>query len=108
MGNSPESVVNRNDAVSIAAALVDESPDALIALTPDGKVLSWNRGACEMFGFSFEEAVGRSLDQMVIPADRCDEAERAIKQVANTGVAVFETVRLRKDRSAVYVQVSMR
>src|SRR6202158_817406 len=115
MKNSPESVAKsendsamfRNVAVSFAAALVDESPDALIALAADGKVLFWNRGACDMFGFSLEDAGGWSLDQMVIPADRRDEAEGAIKQVLNTGSALFETVRKRKDRSLVNVEVSM-
>jgi protein-histidine pros-kinase len=98
----------RDGADGFAVALVDESPDALIALTPDGKILFWNRGACDIFGFSTEEAVGRSLDQMVIPEDRRDEAQRAIKQVLNTGSALFETVRMRKDRSVVQVDVSMR
>src|SRR6266498_768892 len=46
-----------------AELLVDESPDALIALSLDGRIQSWNRGARAMFGYDEEEAIGRAIDE---------------------------------------------
>lgn len=43
------------------AAIVETSNDAIISATPDGIVLSWNRGAEELYGFSAKEAVGEPV-----------------------------------------------
>ncbi len=43
---------------SFAQLLLDESPDALIALTLEGRIRSWNRGAQAMFGDDAREAIG--------------------------------------------------
>src|SRR5215510_4229866 len=94
------------DASSFADALVRESPDALIALAPDGRILFWSRGARSIFGYGEEEAVGRSLEDLVVPPDRRDEGKWAIDQAIRTGAAVFETVRIRKDGSRVDVDVT--
>jgi CheY-like chemotaxis protein len=47
--------------------LVEEAPDALIATSPDGKVLSWNRGAVCTFGDSQAEAVKTDPQLQGIP-----------------------------------------
>jgi len=41
--------------------LLEETPDAIIALAPDGKILHWNRAAEIMFGFARAEALGKLL-----------------------------------------------
>jgi PAS domain S-box-containing protein len=46
---------------------------ALIALTPDGKVFYWNPGAEATFGYTSEEALGHSLNELIVPSDRIDE-----------------------------------
>jgi PAS domain S-box-containing protein len=93
---------------SFADELVQESPDALIALSPEGKVLFWSQGAQSIFGYTPDEMMGRSLEDVVIPADRRDEARDVMDQVLDKGVALFETVRRRKDGSRLDVDVSMR
>ena len=45
--------------------LVEETPDALIATSPDGKVLHWNPGAEATFGYSKEEAISAPLDILI-------------------------------------------
>src|SRR5580692_5207625 len=47
---------------SFAEDLIDESPDALLALSLDGRILAWNRGAELIFGYAAEDAVGRPID----------------------------------------------
>src|SRR6185503_16341268 len=92
---------------AFTSALVQESPDALIALGLDGKILFWNHGAETIFGFSADEVIGRSLEESVIPTDQRDEARKAMVDVLETGWALFETVRRRKDGTPVDVDVTM-
>jgi PAS domain S-box-containing protein len=91
---------------ALVQELWDENPDAILAVAPDDAVLYWNRAAQEIFGYTSGEACGRKLADLVIPANRLVE-ERAIHQeVLRRNLAVYETVRRRKDGSLVHVSVS--
>jgi protein-histidine pros-kinase len=96
----------RGDA--LAGRLVDESPDALLALSLDGRVLFWNRGAETIFGFAAAEAVGRMLDELIVPPDQREVAGRMLEQAVAGASTVFEAVRHRKDGTLLHVDVSMR
>lgn len=50
------------------AALVESSEDAIISRDPDGRVLSWNRGAQKLFGWEADEIVGGPLQVLESPA----------------------------------------
>jgi PAS domain S-box-containing protein len=50
----------------IAAAVLDGVADAVIVSDRDGSICFWNPGAARIFGFTAEEALGRSLD-IIIP-----------------------------------------
>jgi PAS domain-containing protein len=43
------------------------SPDALIAISPQGKILFWNAGAEAIFGYTRSEAEGRLLGELTVP-----------------------------------------
>src|SRR3989449_44439 len=88
--------------------LVEETPDALIATSPDGKVLHWNRGAETTFGYSNAEAVGRSLNDLIIPANRLEEEEAIQREALASGVATYESYRRKKDGSLIYINISTR
>ncbi len=47
------------------AAVVEASDDAIIGLTPDGTVTSWNPGAERIYGYKAEEFVGRNLEELM-------------------------------------------
>jgi protein-histidine pros-kinase len=91
-----------------AERLVDASPDALIALTIDGTVLSWNRAAEAIFGYRADEMIGRSLDEELVPPEARDAAREAHREVLATGSAVFQTVQRAKDGRLVPVDATMR
>jgi PAS domain S-box-containing protein len=91
-----------------AESLVEESPDALIALSPDGTVLFWNQGAETIFGYTRNEAVGRTIENLIVPSDRREESRRKLAEVLAEGSLIFETTRKRKDGSFIVVDVSKR
>jgi protein-histidine pros-kinase len=93
---------------SFAQMLVEESPDALIALSASGRVMTWNRGAEAIFGYSRSETLDRSLSDLIIPPDSQQDAERMLEQTRREGAVVYEASRRRKDGSSVDVDVSMR
>src|SRR5439155_19550870 len=73
--------------------LVEETPDGLIATSPDGKVLHWNRGAETTFGYSSAEAIGRSLNELIVPPDRLEEESAIQREALAVGVATYESYR---------------
>lgn len=86
--------------------LLDESPDALIVLTPEGGVAHWSKGAETLFGYSAEAALGQALIDLVVPADRVEEERALLHEAIGHGYATSESIRRRKDGSLVYVSIS--
>jgi PAS domain S-box-containing protein len=96
------------DEAAIAATLVDESPDALIALSAARAVVFWSRGAEVMFGHPAAAVLGRPVDDVFVPPDRRAEAQAAFARAIASGSAQLETERVRADGSRVSVQVFAR
>jgi PAS domain S-box-containing protein len=86
--------------------LWEENPDAVLAISPDGIVLHWNRAAETIFGYTHEEAIGRSLRDLIIPADRFADERQVLEGSSAEDLVVYESVRRRKDGSLVHVSVS--
>jgi PAS domain S-box-containing protein len=95
------------EAAAALAAIVDSSDDAIIGKDLDGIITSWNNGAQRIFGYTAEEAIGKSMT-MLIPADRPDE-EPGILQRIRRGERIdhYETVRLRKDGSLIEISLTV-
>ncbi|MEI9971963.1 MAG: PAS domain S-box protein [Ignavibacteriota bacterium] len=51
---------------SFLASIVESSEDAIFAMRPDGTVMSWNRGAEALLGYSSREAIGREFGIVVL------------------------------------------
>jgi PAS domain S-box-containing protein len=93
---------------SFAELLLDESPEPLIALTLEGRIQFWNRGAHDMFGYAAEEAVGRAIDDLTVPEEGRIEARSALENALANGSAQIETIRRHKDGALKHVNLSMR
>lgn len=95
------------EAQALATAIVDSSDDAIITKSLEGIIRSWNRGAERIFGYSPQEAIGKSV-QMLLPKDRQGE-EKEILSLLRQGKLIdhYETIRLRKDGSPVDVSVTI-
>jgi PAS domain S-box-containing protein len=69
--------------------------------------MSWNRGAELLFGYTAEEAVGKSVT-ILIPADRHDEEPMILERVRRgEHVEHYETIRQRKDGSLLDISLTV-
>ncbi|HEX2645481.1 MAG TPA: CheR family methyltransferase [Thermoanaerobaculia bacterium] len=91
---------------ALLAAIVESSQDAIYSRDLDGAVTSWNAGAEKMFGYTAQEAIGGSLPTLV-PEDRLAEVHEVLDRLRRgQRTDSFETLRVRKDGSPVFVQVN--
>jgi len=89
------------------AAIVDSSDDAILSKGIDGTIRSWNRAAERLYGYTAEEAVGRSISMLVPPEHAGEEHQILARISAGERVEHFETERLRSDGSRVTVSLSV-
>ena len=89
------------------ASIVELSDDVIISKNLDGIIISWNKGAERVFGYTAEEAIGQPIT-IVIPEDRHDE-ERQILTRIRRGERIdhYETVRRRKHGSLITVSLTV-
>jgi PAS domain S-box-containing protein len=89
------------------AAIVESSEDAIFSKDLDGIILTWNRGAERIYGYSAAEAVGRSFS-LLVPPERAAETS-AIPEQLKRGERLenYETVRLRKDGTRIEVALNI-
>ena len=90
-----------------AAAIVENSDDAIISKNLDGIILSWNPGAEKLYGYTAAEAIGQPVT-MLIPEDRADEEPHILEQIGRGArVDHYETVRRRKDGTLIEVSLTV-
>jgi diguanylate cyclase (GGDEF)-like protein/PAS domain S-box-containing protein len=89
------------------AAIVESSLDAIIGKTLDGTIISWNRGAEELYGYRAEEAIGRSIS-ILAPPDRVHEMPELIDRISRgERVRHYETRQVGKDGRPVEVLLTL-
>jgi PAS domain S-box-containing protein len=95
------------NALQRLANIVSASADAIISKTLDGVIESWNAGAERLFGYSSDEAVGRSIN-LIIPPELHAE-ERSILERLRHGERIehFETIRVAKDGRRVNISLTV-
>ncbi len=89
------------------AAIVESSDDAIISKTLDGSVLSWNKGAEVMYGYSAEDMKGRAIS-VLVPPDCPDDVPAILDKISRGGhIDHYETTRVRKDGRRIYVSMAV-
>jgi PAS domain S-box-containing protein len=63
------------------AAIVEGVNDAIIGTTLDGTVTEWNPAAERLFGYAAAEAVGRTLEHLIVPPERQAEAATVLERL---------------------------
>lgn len=78
------------------ACIVESSHDAIVGNDLNGNITSWNRGAEELYGFTAEEMIGKSMS-ILIPGERRNELPNGLDKISR-GVRIedYETLRVCK------------
>ncbi len=99
-------VVAAAQARSRLALIIESSDDAIVSTTLDGVVESWNRAAEDLYGYTAGEALGQSIDSLIVPPERVNELIDELEAVRRGGSTLLEdSVRLRKDGFQVDVSI---
>ncbi len=87
------------------ASIIDSSEDSIIAKDLEGTILTWNLGAEKLYGYTAEEAVGKSI-RMLAPKDHVDEIPRILERVRRgESIEHYESIRVTKDGRQVDVSI---
>ena len=92
--------------VNFEHLLLDESPDAVIATDASGKVLFWNKAAQTLYGYTSQEAVERSIFDLVVPGQSAANERQLLADAADKDILTYETIRKHKNNALLYVNVS--
>jgi len=96
-----------DDARELLAAIVKSSDDAIVSKTLEGIITSWNKGAERIFGYTADEALGRSIT-MIIPSERLPEERQLLARIRRgESVDHLETVRMRKDGELIDISLTV-
>jgi PAS domain S-box-containing protein len=89
------------------ASIVESSDDAIISISLDGTITSWNSGAARLFGYVAEEIIGKPIT-VLIPRDHLAEEASIIERVRRgERIEHYETVRQRKDGGLIEISLTV-
>ncbi|HEX5789114.1 MAG TPA: PAS domain S-box protein [Woeseiaceae bacterium] len=89
------------------AAIVEFSDDAIISMTLDGIVQSWNRGAERLLGYAADEMIGQPIARLEPPHRRNEVAAIMERLRAGEHIEHFETERIGKDSRIIAVSLTI-
>jgi two-component system sensor histidine kinase AtoS len=93
---------------ALVAAIIDLSADAILTVGGDERILSWNKGAERMFGWTADEAVGEQF-AMLLPDEELARGELEWihrTTTAEGAIRNYETRRKTKDGRVVDVELT--
>ena len=96
----------RVDPTALFRAIVESADDAITSTDLQETITSWNQAAERLYGYSAEEAIGKS-NRMIIPPDRYAEEDAVVRRLrGGEGVQHFETARIHKNGARVDVAIT--
>jgi PAS domain S-box-containing protein len=100
-------VAERTQKLFHMALAVEASGDALVIGDADGSIVSWNKAAETMFGWTAEEMIGSTAERLT-PPELWAEAQSIKRRVrAGERIEGFETVRRAKSGAHIEVTLSL-
>ena len=87
--------------------LVESSDDAIIGMTGQSVITTWNRAAQRLYGYTAGEVLGKN-GSFLLPADRRSELDAVQRQATTAaGSRDFETKRVHKDGHVIDVTIAV-
>jgi diguanylate cyclase (GGDEF)-like protein/PAS domain S-box-containing protein len=102
-----EKLASVHHELSSLQGIVDVSRDAIIGVTTEGVIMSWNRGARGIYGYTSKEALGSQIS-MLFDNRRGHEATGLFEKVARgENVTQHEMVHLKKGRTPIDISLTI-
>ncbi len=87
--------------------IIESANDAIITISLNGIITSWNKGAEQVYGYSSKEILGKSIS-VLAPDNLKDETKKLIEKVKlGEKIRHHVTSRLRKDGKLIYVSLAL-
>ena len=87
-------------------ALFEQTNDAVVILSPDGKYQDANNRATDMLGYTLDELVGTPISKIVRPDELDDAMERMAALLADRSLPIYERKLVRKDGREIPVEIN--
>ncbi len=95
------------DAGELLRYVVDSTDEAIISVSRDGTIETWNRGAARLYGYTSTEAVGQHL-AMLDPTGFAVREQKLLRKVfAGISIERFDIERIRQDGAQIVVAQAM-
>lgn len=89
------------------SSIVENSDDAILSKTLDGSILSWNKGAEKIYGYTAKEIIGQPIS-ILFPPDRSKEIMLIVEKIRKgEHIEHFETIRTKKDGTQLFVSLTI-
>src|SRR3954453_11933997 len=92
---------------SLLAAIIGSSNDAIISEDVNGIILTWNRGAERIFGYSADEVIGDPISVLAVSEELNEMPEILARIRRGERIEHFDTLRRRKDGQVISVAISV-
>ena len=89
------------------ADIVHSSDDGIVGMTEDGNIVSWNRGAERVFGYTAEEVAGKPVAKLFDPRGVGELQQTLQALVQHRRVERYETTGIRKGGDSIEVAVTI-
>ena len=94
-------------AVRQLAAIVESSEDAIVGKDLNGTVITWNRGAQRLFGYTAEQMIGQSILRLIPEEYQHEEPGILARIRQGERIEQYETVRRRQNGTLVNVALTV-
>ena len=92
---------------ALFASIVNSTDDAILSITLDGIVTSWNPGAEKLFKYAPEEIIGHHI-AILIPAALKHEENKILETISKgETIHQYETERVRKDGKGITISLTI-
>ena len=99
--------IRRSMVLMYLASIISSSDDAIVGKDLKGRIVSWNKGAEKIYGYTKEEAVGQ-LENIIMTEEKFVECGNLLKQIsAGKSIEHYETTHLKKSGQVIFVSLTI-
>ncbi len=96
-----------NERIKYLADLIDQTSDAVVSVDKNRIIKSWNKGAVKMYGYTEQEAIGKTTVELLKSTVDVNKLSEFMSQDKSGEYWETEVVHQRKDKTKIYVLSSV-